>query len=101
MALSSPASKLAADELKDVRAPRRSLVDPTHSVVKRSPYIVYPAGRDVTRNDLAHSWRIFSLIEISKIPAPLRYITSPRSGSDRVCCRSSHTYPVKLSLAIR
>ncbi|GBN94025.1 hypothetical protein AVEN_187814-1 [Araneus ventricosus] len=53
---------------------------------KRSPYIVTPAGRDVTWNDLAHSWRIFSPNrDIEKIPAPLRsHISSanlsPRSG---------------------
>ncbi|GBL79990.1 hypothetical protein AVEN_29015-1 [Araneus ventricosus] len=48
---------------------------------KRSPYIVYPAGRDVTWNDLAHSWRIFSPNrDIEKIPAPLRsHISSPKS----------------------
>ncbi|GBM97651.1 hypothetical protein AVEN_68131-1 [Araneus ventricosus] len=48
---------------------------------KRSPYIVYPAGRDVMWNDLAHSWRIFSPNrDIEKIPAPLRsHISSPRS----------------------
>ncbi|GBM34047.1 hypothetical protein AVEN_162225-1 [Araneus ventricosus] len=46
---------------------------------KRCPYIVSPAGRDVTWNDLAHSWRIFSPNrDIDKIPAPLRsHISSP------------------------
>ncbi|GBO16301.1 hypothetical protein AVEN_248744-1 [Araneus ventricosus] len=64
---------------------------PTHyPSSKRSPYIVFPAGRDVTWNDLAHSWRIFSPNrDIEKIPAPLRsHISlpnlsprwSPRSG---------------------
>ncbi|GBN32963.1 hypothetical protein AVEN_112217-1, partial [Araneus ventricosus] len=53
---------------------------------KRCPYIVYLAGRDVTWNDLAHSWPIFSPNrDIEKIPAPLRsHISSPnllsRSG---------------------
>ncbi|GBO14207.1 hypothetical protein AVEN_186427-1 [Araneus ventricosus] len=49
---------------------------------KRSPYVVCPAGRDVTWNDLAHSCRIFSPNkDIKKIPAPLRsHISSPRSG---------------------
>ncbi|GBM52245.1 hypothetical protein AVEN_31061-1 [Araneus ventricosus] len=48
---------------------------------KRSSYIVFPAGRDVTWNDLAHSWRIFSPNrDIEKIPAPLRsHIPSPKS----------------------
>ncbi|GBN17098.1 hypothetical protein AVEN_4693-1 [Araneus ventricosus] len=77
----------------------------THtSSSKRSPYIVSPAGRDVTWNDLAHSWRIFSPNrDIEKIPAPLRsHISSPkspnfspRSGVQTGCCRSSHTYPSK------
>ncbi|GBN66099.1 Acyl-CoA synthetase family member 2, mitochondrial [Araneus ventricosus] len=59
--------------------PSRSTHTPSS---KRSPYIVYPAGRDITRNDLAHSWRIFSPNrDIEKIPAPLRsHISSPRSG---------------------
>ncbi|GBL82764.1 hypothetical protein AVEN_240808-1 [Araneus ventricosus] len=50
---------------------------------KRSPFIVYPAGRDVTWKDLAHSWRIFSPNrDIEKIPALLRsHISSPRSGN--------------------
>ncbi|GBM53311.1 hypothetical protein AVEN_259299-1 [Araneus ventricosus] len=73
---------------------------------KRSIYIVSPAGRDVTWNDLAHSWRIFSPNRhIEKIPTPLRsHISSPNfspsrqvcrqgQGSRRGCCRSSHTYP--------
>ncbi|GBN34347.1 hypothetical protein AVEN_236838-1 [Araneus ventricosus] len=48
---------------------------------KRSPYIAFPAGRDVTWNDLAHSWRIFSPNrDIEEIPAPLRsHISSPKS----------------------
>ncbi|GBM63341.1 hypothetical protein AVEN_51364-1 [Araneus ventricosus] len=48
---------------------------------KRSPYIVFPAGRDVTWNDQAHSWRIFSPNrDIEKVPAPLRsHISSPKS----------------------
>ncbi|GBN76816.1 hypothetical protein AVEN_48429-1 [Araneus ventricosus] len=47
---------------------------------KRSPYIVSPADRDVTWNDLAHSWRISSPNrDTVKIPAPLRsHISSPR-----------------------
>ncbi|GBM54212.1 hypothetical protein AVEN_232670-1 [Araneus ventricosus] len=72
---------------------------------KRSPYIVSPAGRDVTRNDLAHSWRIFSPNrDIEKIPAPLRsHISSPMSPKfssslspkSGVQARPSHTYPCK------
>ncbi|GBN55804.1 hypothetical protein AVEN_270986-1 [Araneus ventricosus] len=60
--------------------PSRSTHTPSS---KRSPYIVYPAGRDVTWNDLAHSWRIFSPNrDIEKIPAPLRsHISSPKSPS--------------------
>ncbi|GBN06777.1 hypothetical protein AVEN_205905-1 [Araneus ventricosus] len=57
---------------------------PTHTPSsKRSPYIVFPAGRDVTWNDLAHSWRIFSPNrDIEKIPAPFRsHISSPKSPS--------------------
>ncbi|GBM71720.1 hypothetical protein AVEN_83481-1 [Araneus ventricosus] len=74
--------------------------------------MVFPAGRDVTWNDLAHSWRIFSPNrDIEKIPVPLRsHISSPNfspscqdgrqvlsqgQGSRRGCCRSSHTYPCK------
>ncbi|GBM97590.1 hypothetical protein AVEN_138961-1 [Araneus ventricosus] len=47
---------------------------------KSSLYIVYPAGRDVTWKDVAHSWRIFSPNrDIEKIPAPLEsHISSPR-----------------------
>ncbi|GBO07115.1 hypothetical protein AVEN_24157-1 [Araneus ventricosus] len=58
--------------------------DPSRSLhtssSKSSPYIVSPAGRDVTWNDLSHSWRIFSPNrDIEKIPAPLRsHISSPR-----------------------
>ncbi|GBO29390.1 hypothetical protein AVEN_19074-1 [Araneus ventricosus] len=72
---------------------------------KRSPYIVPPAGRDETWNNLAHSWRIFSPNrDIEKIPAPLRsHISSPKSPSlsprsgvhVRGYCPSSHTYPCK------
>ncbi|GBM60962.1 hypothetical protein AVEN_90166-1 [Araneus ventricosus] len=82
---------------------------------KRSPYIVFPAGRDITWNDLAHSWRILSPNrDIEKIPAPLRsHISSPKSpnlspsrqngcqvcrqsqGSRLGYCPSSHTYPCK------
>ncbi|GBN22207.1 hypothetical protein AVEN_152560-1 [Araneus ventricosus] len=68
---------------------------------KRSPYIVSPAGRDVTWNDLAHSWRIFCPNrDIEKIPAPLRsHISSPNlsqdgrqgQGSRHGYCPSSHT----------
>ncbi|GBM96719.1 hypothetical protein AVEN_79648-1 [Araneus ventricosus] len=89
---------------------------------KRSPYIVFPAGRDVSWNDLAHSRRIFSPNrDIEKIPAPLRsHISSPKSpnlspsrrGGRQVCrqsqgsrldyCPSSDTYPYKtLFLTIR
>ncbi|GBO17442.1 hypothetical protein AVEN_2989-1 [Araneus ventricosus] len=82
---------------------------PTHSPSsKRSPYIVFPARRDVTWNDLAHSWRIFSPNrDIEKIPAPLRsHISSPSrqdgrqisrqsQGSRLGYCPSSHTYPCK------
>ncbi|GBM94601.1 hypothetical protein AVEN_263553-1 [Araneus ventricosus] len=51
---------------------------------KRSPYIVSPAGRDVTWNDLAHSWRIFSPNrDIEKIPEPLRSHIS--SQSRQIC----------------
>ncbi|GBN01866.1 hypothetical protein AVEN_264159-1 [Araneus ventricosus] len=70
--------------------------------------MVSPAGRDVTWNDLAHSWRIFSPNrDIEKIPAPLRsHISSPDfspsrqvcrqgQGSRWGCCRSSHIYPCK------
>ncbi|GBO05049.1 hypothetical protein AVEN_80084-1 [Araneus ventricosus] len=70
--------------------------------------MVSPAGRDVTWNDLAHSWRISSPNrDIEKIPAPLRsHISSPNfspsrqdgrqgQGSRRGCCRSSHTPPCK------
>ncbi|GBO27009.1 hypothetical protein AVEN_116129-1 [Araneus ventricosus] len=54
---------------------------PTHPPSsKRSSYIVPPAGRDVTWNDLAHSWRIFSPNrDIEEIPEPLRsHISSPK-----------------------
>ncbi|GBM53211.1 hypothetical protein AVEN_14236-1 [Araneus ventricosus] len=48
---------------------------------KRSPYIVFPAARDVTWNALPHSGRIFSPNrDIEKISAPLRFhISSPKS----------------------
>ncbi|GBN15397.1 hypothetical protein AVEN_98854-1 [Araneus ventricosus] len=82
---------------------------------KRSPYIVYPAGRDVTWNDLAHSCRILSPNrDIEKIPAPLRsHVSStkspslsPRSGvQTSVYCLSFHSYlcktlfpPIRLTL---
>ncbi|GBO39703.1 hypothetical protein AVEN_246484-1, partial [Araneus ventricosus] len=90
--------------------PSRSRLPPSS---KRSPYIVFPAGRDVTWNDLAHSWRIFSPNkDIEKIPAPLRsHISSPKSPSlqdgRQVCCQGQGTrrgcashpilIPVKLS----
>ncbi|GBN20780.1 hypothetical protein AVEN_109187-1 [Araneus ventricosus] len=85
--------------------PSRSATTPSS---KRSPYIVYTAGRDATWNDLAHSWRIFSPNrDIEKIPAPLRsHISSPKSenfrqvcrqcqGSRRGYCPSSRTHPCK------
>ncbi|GBN56010.1 hypothetical protein AVEN_257877-1 [Araneus ventricosus] len=55
------------------------LVDQHDPSSKRSLYIVSPAGRDVTWNDLAHSWRSFSPNrDIEKIPAHLRsHISSP------------------------
>ncbi|GBM14784.1 hypothetical protein AVEN_10791-1 [Araneus ventricosus] len=59
---------------------------PTHPASsKRSPYIVSPAGSDVTWNDLAHSWRIFSPNrDTEKIPAPLRsHISSPNLSPSR------------------
>ncbi|GBM43551.1 hypothetical protein AVEN_252155-1 [Araneus ventricosus] len=82
---------------------------PTHTPSsKRFPCIVSPAGRDVTWNDLARSWRIFSpKRDIEKIPAPLRSHISSRnlSPSSQICrqsqgsrlgyCPSSHTYPCK------
>ncbi|GBO02206.1 hypothetical protein AVEN_76421-1 [Araneus ventricosus] len=59
--------------------PSRPTLSPSS---KSSPYIVFPASRDVTWNDLAHSWRIFSPNkDIEKIPAPLRsHNSSPKSG---------------------
>ncbi|GBO02311.1 hypothetical protein AVEN_30451-1 [Araneus ventricosus] len=52
-----------------------------HPSSKRSPYIVFSASRDVTWNDLAHSWRIFSPNrDIEKIPAPLRSHISSRKS---------------------
>ncbi|GBM99530.1 hypothetical protein AVEN_85294-1 [Araneus ventricosus] len=71
---------------------------------KRSPYIVSPEGRDVTWNDLAHSWRIFSPNrDIEKIPALLRSYSRQicrqhghqGQGSTRGYYPSSHTYPCK------
>ncbi|GBN99928.1 hypothetical protein AVEN_41973-1 [Araneus ventricosus] len=71
---------------------------------KRSPYIVFPADCDVTWNDLAHSWCIFSPNrDIEKIPVPSRsHISSPKKpnlsqnqGSRLGYCPSSHTYPCK------
>ncbi|GBM46283.1 hypothetical protein AVEN_205424-1, partial [Araneus ventricosus] len=65
--------------------------------------------RDVTWNDLAHSWRIFSPNrDIEKIPAPLRpNISSPKSpnlspsrqgrGPDVAAVRHLILTPVKLS----
>ncbi|GBM55921.1 hypothetical protein AVEN_55857-1 [Araneus ventricosus] len=95
----------SANQLPSSHCGRSSQVVPNLSTLtpssKRSPYIVSLAGRDVTWNDLAHSWRIFSPSrDIEKIPAPSRsHISSPsfssRSGSRRGCCRSSHTYPCK------
>ncbi|GBM36076.1 hypothetical protein AVEN_221239-1 [Araneus ventricosus] len=43
--------------------PSRSTHPPSS---KRSPYIVYPAGRDITWNDLVHSSVSSLLIEISR-----------------------------------
>ncbi|GBO41283.1 hypothetical protein AVEN_236847-1 [Araneus ventricosus] len=85
---------------------------PTHPPSsKHSPYIVFPAGRDVTWNYLAHSWRIFSPNrDIEKIPAPLRFhvssLKSPNLSPSRQLrrqsqesrlgyCPSSDTYPCK------
>ncbi|GBM62010.1 hypothetical protein AVEN_125288-1 [Araneus ventricosus] len=61
---------------------------------KRSPYVAFPAGRDVTWNDLAHSWRVVSPnrdIEKNSITFEIPYFIekspnlspslSPRSGS--------------------
>ncbi|GBN45190.1 hypothetical protein AVEN_214151-1, partial [Araneus ventricosus] len=75
---------------------------------KRSPYVAFPAGRDVTWNDLAHSWRVVSPNrDIEKIPSPLRSHISSKSRQIclQVCrqgqgarlgyCSSSHTYPCK------
>ncbi|GBM63885.1 hypothetical protein AVEN_249972-1 [Araneus ventricosus] len=103
-ALSSPAPNSYCGRNSQV-VPNGSTTPPSS---KRSPYMVSPAGRDVTWNDLAHSWRIFSPNrDIEKIPAPLRsHISSPnfspscqvcRQGKEsrRGCCRSSHTYPCK------
>ncbi|GBM63344.1 hypothetical protein AVEN_51366-1 [Araneus ventricosus] len=58
--------------------PSRSRHPPSST---RSPYSVFPADRNVTWIDLAHSWRIFSPNrDIEKIPAPLRsHISSPKS----------------------
>ncbi|GBN97475.1 hypothetical protein AVEN_271212-1 [Araneus ventricosus] len=81
--------------------PSRSTTTPSS---KRSPYIVYPGGRDVTWNDLVHSWRIFSPNrDIEKIPASLRSrILSPNlsqsrqgQGSRRGYSSSSRIYPCK------
>ncbi|GBM37783.1 hypothetical protein AVEN_39293-1 [Araneus ventricosus] len=55
--------------------PSRSTTTPSS---KRSPYIVSPAGRDVTWNDLAHLSSPNR--DIEKIPVPLRsHISSPKS----------------------
>ncbi|GBM52527.1 hypothetical protein AVEN_257765-1 [Araneus ventricosus] len=72
--------------------PSRSTQQPSS---KLSPYIVFPADRDVTWNDLAHSWRIFSPNrDIEKIPAPLRSHISVAKvrGPDLATSPSSHTY---------
>ncbi|GBN35675.1 hypothetical protein AVEN_225650-1 [Araneus ventricosus] len=87
--------------------PSRTTLAPSS---KHSPYIVSQGGRDVTWNDLAHSWRIFSPNgDIEKIPAPLRsHISSPRSqicrqdgrqgqGRDVATVRHLILTPVKLS----
>ncbi|GBM83062.1 hypothetical protein AVEN_206925-1 [Araneus ventricosus] len=69
-----------------VRTPRRSQSINSPPSSKRSPYIVSPAGRNVTWNALAHSWRISSPNrDVEKIPVPLSsHISSPnlspRSG---------------------
>ncbi|GBO24400.1 hypothetical protein AVEN_117107-1 [Araneus ventricosus] len=65
--------------------PSRPALPPS---TKRSPYIVSPASRNVTWNDLAHSWRIFSSNrDIEKIPAPLRsHISSPNLSPSRQVC---------------
>ncbi|GBN77141.1 hypothetical protein AVEN_99231-1 [Araneus ventricosus] len=80
---------------------------PTHyPSSKRSPYIVFPAGRDVTWNDLAHSWRIFSPNrDIEKIPAPLRsYISLPKSpnlSASRQICRQVAKFVAKMVTKVR
>ncbi|GBO42792.1 hypothetical protein AVEN_231828-1 [Araneus ventricosus] len=87
--------------------PSRSTTTPSS---KRSLYIVSPAGREVTWNDLAHSCRIFSPnSDIEKIPAPLRsHISSPNSrqvakfvakvrGPDGAAVGQLILTPVKLS----
>ncbi|GBO16081.1 hypothetical protein AVEN_265049-1 [Araneus ventricosus] len=58
---------------------RRSQSTNTHSVVQALSLYSSLAGRDVTWNDLAHSWRFFSPNrDIEKISAPLRsHISSP------------------------
>ncbi|GBM25613.1 hypothetical protein AVEN_168527-1 [Araneus ventricosus] len=64
----------------------------------RSPYIVSPAGRDDTWNDLVHASVSPLLIEIIEmIPAPLRFhISSPKSQnlSPRWSPRSGWLLPV-------
>ncbi|GBN59027.1 hypothetical protein AVEN_96872-1 [Araneus ventricosus] len=62
-------------------------MDQPTSVVQALSLYGFPAGRDVTWNDLAHSWRIFSPNrDIEKIPAPLiSHISSPKPPSRQVC----------------
>ncbi|GBM80160.1 hypothetical protein AVEN_164838-1 [Araneus ventricosus] len=83
--------------------PSRPTLSPSS---KRSPYIVFPTGRDVTWNDLAHSWRIFSPNrDIEKIPAPLRSIfrcqvakmVAKVKGPDLATVRHLILTPVNLS----
>ncbi|GBN64357.1 hypothetical protein AVEN_58982-1 [Araneus ventricosus] len=81
-----------------LRAPKAIPVDQHTSVIKRSPYIVSPAGRHM---ELSSTFkRIFSPIrDIKKIPFALRsHISSP------ICCQDVrqtetvliiHTYPCK------
>ncbi|GBN00696.1 hypothetical protein AVEN_104767-1 [Araneus ventricosus] len=66
----------------------RSQWNNTHPSFKRSPYVASQAGRDVTWNDLAHPWRIFSPNrDIEKIPASLRsHISSPSCQEGRQVC---------------
>ncbi|GBM90547.1 hypothetical protein AVEN_20552-1 [Araneus ventricosus] len=85
------------------RTPKTSTLqgDPSRSIFtpssKRSPYILSPAGRDVTSSSTFK--RISSPNrDIKKIPAPLTFHMSPHrqgQGVRRGCCQSSHTYPYK------